>query len=55
VLAHHNSVVLFQGNASSGLAGWDTTIGTRRYSILHRRTAARLAALSAYLESDHSA
>jgi hypothetical protein len=54
VLAHHDSVVLFQGNAPIGLARWDATIGARRYSIIHRRTAARRAALSAHLESDHS-
>ena len=54
MLAHHEGLVVMQGTASVGLAGWAAAIGARWYSITHRRGADRGAPPSAHPEGDHT-
>ena len=54
MLAHHEVLVVMQGTASVGLAGWAAAIAARWYSITHRRGADRGAPPSAHPEGDHT-
>ncbi len=54
MLAHHELLVVVQGTASVGLAGWAAAIGARWYSITHRRDADHDALPSAHPEGDHT-
>lgn len=54
MLAHHELIVVVQGTASVGLAGWAAAIGARWYSITRRRGAGRDVMPSAHPEGDHT-
>jgi hypothetical protein len=52
MLAHHEVLLVVQGTASVGLAGWAAAIAARWYSITHRRGTGRGVVPSAHLEGD---
>lgn len=54
MLAHHEVLLVMQGTASVGVAGWAATIAARWYSITHRRDAEPDPLPSAHPEGDHT-